>query len=270
MSLGGKVVAVTRPAKQADELAEIISRLGGKPYMVPTLEVKPQSDKIMMKHLLGMVLNGRMDFLVFLSVNGVRRLIEYLGEAGLKDVFLDALDKTMIVAVGPKTRMELEKHGVEVDLTPRRYCSEGIVESLSGMNLKEKTIVIPCSNRSTEYLRRKLGEMGAKVLEIPVYECTLPADRSKVYVFIDDLVTGKIDVVTFTSSSAVMNLFKIAGGYVSVDNLINRLRKTVVVAIGPVTQRALEKLGVEVNVVPTNYTLEDMMNSLLQHLDQNT
>lgn len=268
MSLHGKVIAITRPEKQADELAKLISKLGGKPYVVPTVEIKPQRNKRLITQLFNRILDEQIGSLIFMSVNGVASFIEYLEEPELKAKFLEKLDKTRIIAVGPKTRMELEKHGIKVNLVPQRYSSEGILESFKKMDLREGTVAILRSNKSSGHLMRELEKLGAKVLEVPIYECTPPTDRSKVLVFINDLLKGKIDVVTFTSSSAALNLFKIASEHITADDLRKCLRKTIITTIGPVTQRTLEDLGVKADVVPREYTVEAMMDSLVHYIRQ--
>lgn len=268
LSLKGKTVAITRPEKQAGKLAELISRLGGTPYLVPTIEIKPQRNERLVLRLLNRILYEQIDFLIFMSVNSVTILVEYLEKLGLKDNFLKKLNKTGIIAIGPKTEKELKKHRIKVDIVPPTYTSEGIIESLKKMGLQKKTAVILCSNRSRRYLAQELKKHGARILEVPIYECTPPADPSKVLAFINALRRGEIDIVTFTSSSTAINLVKIASQHIPVDDLRKILGKTVIAAIGPVTRRTLEDLGVKVDVMPKDYTIEAMVDSLVNHVSR--
>jgi len=272
LSLEGKIIAITRPEKQSNELADLVSKLEGKPYVAPTLEIKPKQDKRLIKRLLNKILDGEIDFLVFLSINGVKILFEFVEEMELKAKFLEALRKVSVIAIGPKTRMELEKNGITVDLVPRKYSSEGIIESLREMDLRKKTVAIPRSNKSSQHLGLDLKKMGANVLEVPVYEYAFPEDQSRVLALINNLLQEKVDAITFTSSSTAVNLFKIAREHVSIDDFTRCLRKTVVVAIGPTTKRTLEELGVKVDVVPEEYTIQSMMDSLVEYsaLGRNT
>lgn len=243
-------------------MARLIHKLGGKPYVVPTVEIKPQRNERLITQLYNRILTERIEFLIFMSVNGVTSLMKNLEKLGLKAAFLQRLHKTTIIAVGPKTRRELENQGVKVNLVPKRYSSQGIVESLKKMDLGQKTVVIPRSDKSSGYLTRELERLGAEVHEAPIYKSTLPSDHSEVLGFVDDLKKGEIDVVTFTSSSTALNLFKIASEHLVADDLRSCLRKTVITAIGPVTRRTLEELGVKVDVVPGEYTIEAMVGAL--------
>lgn len=266
MSLKGKVIAITRPEKQAHQLAELVSKLGGKPYVAPTVEIKPSRNRRLITQFVNKILNEQIDSVIFMSVNGVTSLIEPVQNLVSKAKFLEKLNRATIVAVGPKTRRELEKHEVQVDLLPLRFSSEGIVESFKKINIKGKAVVIPRSSKSSRYLKQELEKLGANVLEVPIYECALPTDRSKVLAFINDLLKGKIDVLTFTSSLTARNLFKIASEYSLAHEFRKCLVKPVTVAIGPVTQRTLEELGVKVDVVPKEYTIEAMMDALVRHV----
>lgn len=266
MSLKGKVIAITRPEKQARQLAELVSKLGGKPYVVPTVEIKPTRNRRSITRLINKFLNEQIDFVIFMSVNSVTSLIESSKNSVSKARFLEKLNRATVVAVGPKTRRELEKHGVKVDIVPPKYSSEGIVESFEKINIKGKTVAIPRSSKSSRYLTQSLEELGANVLEVPIYECALPTDRSKVLELINDLLKGKIDVLTFTSSFTARNLFKIASEHALADEFVKCLAKPVVAAIGPTTQKTLEELGVIVDVVPKEYTIEAMMDAVIRHV----
>lgn len=269
LSLKGKVIAITRPKKQARELAELVSKLGGKPYVVPTVEIKPLLDRQPITEFVNNVLNKRVDHVIFMSVNGVTSLIDSLEKMEQKDSFLKELNGAMIVAIGPKTERKLEEHGIEANLVSPKHSSEGIVESLKKMDMEGKTVAVLRSSIANNYLRRELEKMGANVLEFPAYESAPPSDDSKVLVFLNDLFKGKIDAITFTSSSTAQNLFKIAGEHVLAEKFKNSLQKTIVTAIGSTTQGSLEELGIKVDVVPKEYTIEAMMEALVRYMQKN-
>lgn len=269
MSLKGKVIAITRPKKQEHELAELVSKLGGKPYVVPTVEIKPLRDRQPITMFVNSVLKGRVDYVIFMSVNGITSLIDSLGKMEQKDSFFIELNKVMVVAIGPKTERKLEKCGIVANLVPLQHSSEGIVESLRKTGIQGKTVAVLRSNIANNYLRRELEKMSVNVLEFPAYESAPPSDDSKILVLLNDLFKRKIDAITFTSSSTAQNLFKIAGEHALTEKLMNSLKKTIVTAIGSTTQRSLEELGVKVDVVPKEYTIEAMMKALVHYLQKN-
>jgi uroporphyrinogen III methyltransferase/synthase len=76
------------------------------------------------------------------------------------------------------------------------------------------------------------------------------------------LLDGEIDVVTFTSASAVRNFTKVVGTEQAAD-LLNR---TTVAAIGPVTAEAAARLGIKVAVQPTTYTVPALVDAIVTHM----
>ena len=65
------------------------------------------------------------------------------------------------------------------------------------------------------------------------------------------LLDRRIDVVTFTSASAVRNFVKVVGAEPAAD----LLRTTVVASIGPVTAEAAAQCNIETTIVPAQYTV---------------
>lgn len=267
MSLRGKTIAITRPREQAHELAELITRLGGKPRIASTVEIRPVMESKPIRQFVNKVVGGRIDLVIFMSRNAVTHLLEASNNMKLGKQLVEALNRTKIVAVGPKTRKELEDHGIKVDVIPADYSSEGIVGVLAKLDLRTKIVAIPRTNMPSDYLKRELEKTCQEVLEIPVYESSLPSDRSSVVKLLNDMFEGEIDVITFTSSSTAQNLFKVAEEHGLQDALRKCLKESVVVvSIGPATRKALEELGVEVHVMPSSYTLEDMVAALENRL----
>jgi uroporphyrinogen III methyltransferase/synthase len=75
------------------------------------------------------------------------------------------------------------------------------------------------------------------------------------------LLDGEIDVVTFTSPSAVRNFAAIYG----TEQTVDLLSRTVVAAIGPVTAEAAHQIGVEVAVQPKSSTIAALVDAIAAH-----
>ena len=65
-----------------------------------------------------------------------------------------------------------------------------------------------------------------------------------------------VDVVTFTSSSTVRNLAD------ALDGEISRLNSSVVACIGPATAATAEELGLNVDLVANQHTVEGLAEAL--------
>jgi uroporphyrinogen-III synthase len=266
MSLRHQVVAITRPISQANQLADLIKNFEGIPYLAPTIELKPYQNNRKILKILKRIFKKEIHYLIFKSVNGVDYFFKYLQFLSLKENFLKKLNNSIIIAIGPKTRAELNKNGIEATVIPNKYSSEGIIEILKKKNLIGKVIVIPGVKRFRNKLTKELRSFGAKVFTIPVYEITLPKNTFKILTLIRDIINGKINIITFTSSHTALNLINIARSYKLDHTLKNALNKCVIAVIGPVTQKTLGNFGVKTNIIPKDYTIEAMVNSIINFL----
>ena len=73
------------------------------------------------------------------------------------------------------------------------------------------------------------------------------------------LRSGELDLVTFTSSSTVKNLIQILGS-------AEPLQHTKTACIGPVTAETAKSLGVEVDIVAEEYTIDGLVEAIRKTL----
>ena len=269
-TLKGKTIAITRPRGQADEVAKMVEERGGKPYFIPAIEIKGPRDLKPIQEFIGELQKHEVDYVIFMSVNGVRYLLSAAERLNQLDETLDGLRKAVMIAVGPKTAHELEVHDIPVNLIPLKYTSEGILEALRQLDVSGKTVRVPRTSAASPALKEELLEMGALIEEIYVYESVLPADQTLKEKFFKDLTAGKIDAIVFGSTSCVKNLFKMLSTQISPKKLRDLLNAEVaVVAIGPVTARALVERGVKVDVMPDKHVFEEALAALARYWQSN-
>jgi uroporphyrinogen-III synthase len=265
-TLKGKTVALTRPSGQAEEAGKLIEQKGGKPYYIPAIEIKGLSDFSLVKKFINELVNGKVDYVILMSTNGVKFLFSIAESLKQTDALRIGLAKTFVIAVGPRTAQEIEALGVKVSLVPEKYSSEGLIECLQGYNLAGKTIRIPRTTGATPTLTEKLKAIGADVEEIYVYESGLPVDETLKEQFFKDLNAGKIDAIVFGSGLSAKNIFKMLTEKASMEKLRRIINgKVTVVAIGPTTAEALSELGIEVDVMPQDYLFENALAALAQY-----
>ncbi len=254
-----KVIAITRPLERAEAAADLIKANGGIPLVVPTLELVPYPSKSLMNLCYHA---NNLDWLIFTSPASLESLFGYC------ENFKEKLNRDCKVAViGPRTGRALEKYGVRVDVIPEDYTAEGLLEEFKKIQIKGMKIGVPRTFKARDVLPEGLKKMGATVLLAEAYKSTLPADKTKVKLMVDDLIKGKIDAITFTSPLTVVNLFEMAGD--KKDRLIKSLKegKIHIAAIGPITQKPLEELKIK-SITPAKYTVEDMLLKLMEEMGQ--
>jgi len=264
--LKGRTIAITRPLDQAEEACKMIEERGGKPYPIPTIEIKGPSDLSLTKNFIDDLMKGDINYVIFMSVNGVRYLFSAAESLGLRDKLVDYLAKTVIIAVGPRTAQELKNHQIHVDFIPEKYSSEGIIQSLKRLDISGKSVCIPRTKEATPTLKESLRKMGAKVREVYVYESLLPTDSNIKERFFQDLICGKIHAIIFSSSLSVKNLFQMLMEKISMEKLRDIMNnRLTIVAIGPVTAKTLFKMGVKVDVIPDDHLFKEALIALARY-----
>jgi uroporphyrinogen III methyltransferase/synthase len=74
------------------------------------------------------------------------------------------------------------------------------------------------------------------------------------------LKEGSIDVITFTSSSTVKNFLALTG-----DKLLPEIKKAKIACIGPITEKTARDAGLNVEIVPNQYTVSSLMDAIENH-----
>ena len=89
-----------------------------------------------------------------------------------------AVANTIVIAVGPKTKIVLEKENIKVAYMPKRYSSVGIGEVFTKLNAVGKKAIVPRSGASTPFLKDLLEKIGLHITELYLYDVC--ADRKSV------------------------------------------------------------------------------------------
>jgi uroporphyrinogen-III synthase len=228
-SLAGKVLAITRSRKEAEEFFRLVRKEGGKAIAVKAIEIVPEAGAA--KKFLKLLEEKKHDYCAFMSAQAVRVLFRNNRKAA------SALASTSVIAVGPKTRQELEKRGIKVAMMPKKYSSIGLAELLSKKSVKSKRIIIPRSGKASDYAAGALEKLGMEVDEVYLYRARTAKTTQEWKRFHKMLLESKIDAIVFTSASNVRSFFEITDslGRAQIDRLAQ------VVSIGPFTSAELAK-----------------------------
>jgi uroporphyrinogen III methyltransferase/synthase len=257
--LFGMRVLVTRPREQAAELVDRLAAFGADTVEAPMIRIDPPDD-------LGPLRRAAadpsvFDWIVLTSANAVDALMTALFESG-NDV--RALKGPYLCAVGSATADAMARYGIKVDLVPGEFRAEGLVAAISGRagSLDGARVLLPRADIGREVIADRLREAGAVVTEAVAYRTVLEdAHREGAPDVYGMLLEGQIDVVTFTSASAVRNFASIYGA----DQAADLLRRTTVAAIGPVTAEAAAQLGITTSIQPSTYTIPALVDAIVAH-----
>ena len=259
--LFGKRVLVTRPREQAAELVERLEAAGAEAVEAPLIHIEPPEDFGPLDAACEAA--GTFNWIVFASANAV-------------DVFLDRLLRTphdlrvlsgvKLCAVGPATSDRLIARGLKVDLMPVEYRAEGVLAALAAAGaLRGQKFLLPHADVGREVLADELRDRGADVTEVIAYRTVIAEpeadDVPDIYRM---LLERRIDVVTFTSGSAVRSFVKVLGAEPAAD-----LLSTIIVAsIGPVTADVAAQCNIKTTIVPARYTIPALVDAIVAHFEK--
>jgi uroporphyrinogen III methyltransferase/synthase len=253
-----KRVVVTRTREQASELVAKLEEHGADCLEYSTIHIEPVSDYTPLDQAFADI--KQYQWILFTSLNAVTYFFKRLYQSGLDS---RSLAGPKIAAVGKATAEELLKYGLRADLIPQRFTGEGLAEALleSKVGAGSK-ILLPRALRASEVLPETLVDAGADVDVVPVYQNVPPQGRKEE--LRDQLIEGDIDLLTFTSSSTVTNFLSMVDAKDN-DELQQLLNKVTIAAIGPITAKTVTESGLQVDIQPESYTINDMVNTIVDH-----
>ena len=254
LPLKGKTIVITRTIEQSRESASALTSLGANVIIVPTLDIVPPSDWSKFDSVVSHP--EKIDFIIFTSVHAVQMFSKRCKEIGA----LINYNRTKVVAVGNKTSSYCHKNNISVNIIPDKFSAEGVIESLSKYNLKNKVVFIPRSAIGREELPLGLKDLAAIIKSVPVYNVAIPSGDN-VQSSLQQLSSNKVDLFVFTSPSTFENFLQIA----DVKNPFQYFGKFDIAAIGPTTKEAIESRKVKVKILPDEFTINGLTKKIVEY-----
>jgi uroporphyrinogen III methyltransferase/synthase len=249
--LFGRRIVVTRSTQQAPALTDKLRELGAEVIEMPATQVA-RLDLAPLRAEIGRL--SQYDWLIFTSQNAISIFWEQLLGEG-RDA--RALANLKIAAVGPATAGALLEHGIAVDVLPSRFVAEGLLEALqSRSDVTGKKVLYVTAEGARETLPDGLREMGAEVKLAEAYRSIV--DGAGAEKLARAIEAGRVDLVTFTSASAVRGYVEAVG-----EDLALRVPAA---SIGPQTSEALRETGIEVKGEAEESTLDGLAAAVISAL----
>jgi uroporphyrinogen III methyltransferase/synthase len=258
--LFGKRILVTRPKEQGMDLVERLEAMGAEAIEAPMIRVLPPEDFGPLDEACERA--GSFDWIVFASANAVDAFMDRL-LGGPRD--LRALGGVKLCGVGPATADRLAHHGLKVDLTPTEYRAEAVLRALTeGAQVRGLKILLPHADIGRELIADELRRQGADVTDVVAYRTVaIEADRDGEPDVYRMLLERSIDVVTFTSASAVRSFVRVLGAEPAAD----LLGSTIVACIGPVTAEAATQSNIKTTIQPATYTVPALVDAIAKYFE---
>ena len=236
---------------------EELEDMGAELFAFPTLKVVEPDSWDSLDAAINEISEGKKpDWIVLTSASGVKHFFGRLMGLG-RDI--RELAGIRFCAVGSKTAALIRDKGIRVDIVPEKFNAEGLAASIAeehGGDLNGVRFLMPRALKGREVFPEAVRKMGGEI-NVPVaYQAVKPTHRPKrLERFLRE---GRIAVATFTSGATFTNFMEM------VDGACDLLKDVAIAVIGPVTKRAVEKAGLNVDIMPEEATTEALAREIIK------
>lgn len=226
-----------------------LENLCNKIYYLPTIKIKSLINDVMLNELKSNI--HKYHYIVFTSKNSVELFSNFLIHKK------ELINKIKVVAIGEATSKKCANLNLNVDIVPDSFSAEGLITYFSKLDVKEKYFLIPTSKLSSDDLKTGLENLGAFVNSLYIYDVVPNFELKKI---ISEPELNNFNVYIFTSPSSFkyfLDIFEI----IEIDKFFN---SKIICSIGKTTEKAINSFGLNVNVVPQNYSLDYLAEAIIK------
>jgi uroporphyrinogen-III synthase len=266
-TFSGRVIAVPE-TRQLDVLANLLQVRGATVVRCPLVAIKDSPNTEAVVAWLRRLIADPPELVVFYTGEGIERLLGFAQRGGLRDEFVDVLRATRKLCRGPKPKRALRRLDLEAEIEASMPTTPGVIATLRTLDLKGRRIAIQLyGDKEIPELIEYLASIEAQPDWVAPYVYASSIDDAQVVSLIEQMHSGGIDAIAFTSQSQVERLIKVANERDLKTQLAMGLGKTFVAAIGPVVAGALREAGVVVDAMPSgSYFMKPLVTLLGERL----
>lgn len=263
MSLEGRTIALPE-SRELDRLAELVEHDGATAWRCPLVAIRDAPDPRPSEAWVRELAAGTFDDVIFLTGEGLRRLLATAERLGLRDGAIGGLARARKITRGPKPARALKEIGLSPDLAASVPTSTGVIAELAGLDLRGRVIGVQLYGEEPNLpLIDAITRAGATPRAVAPYVYASAGDDAAVRALIDKLDAGGIDAIAFTSASQIDRLFSVAQKAGAEPRLRASLARTRVAAIGPIAVEALARHGIAADIVPEKgFVMRRLVNAL--------
>ncbi|HEU5267828.1 MAG TPA: uroporphyrinogen-III synthase [Jatrophihabitans sp.] len=261
--LAGRCVAITADRK-GEELRHSLERLGAEVLWGPTLRAVPPEVDELIEAETAALLAADPQWFAASTGNGLRAWLAAAERTGRADAVIALLRRTQVVARGAKSHGALRAIGVEPVFVSSRETMDDVCFWLAERVRPDEQLGVQVHGGEVIGTLDDLRARLAAVITVAPYRWVLPDDLGPATEVVEAIVAGRVDVLAQTSAPSARNLFAVAASMSRTPDVLRALKETVcVAAVGPVTARAFEEVGVAVDLMPHRARTADLLRAIV-------
>lgn len=266
--LSGYRILIMETREEA-QFSRLLTEQGADVLQCPMFAIRDVPDPAPIIAWIDRFIQGPCDDLILTTGEGLRRLMTVALRAQRDRDFIAALDKARKFARGPKPGRALRELGLEPQMTTEKPTSEGIVETLSQIDLKGHRIGLQLyPDKDHTQLIEAIKALGAELdTTLPYIYDAQVADKH-VLSAIEEMAEGRVDAIALTSSGQIRRLLDVARSYCYENRLREGLARTLIAAVGPVVMNELETHGLPTDICPPDgaYFIKPLIAAMASRL----
>jgi len=266
--LQGVRIGVTGTRKGA-ELGKALERQGARAVLGPSTAGDLPVEAATVRQQTQAILDAEPTWIACTTGMGVRSwLAATESDPNLEIAIETMLAQRRVVARGAKAEGALRAIGVRPEFIPPRELDADVVAWLAE-HVQPGDVVAACLHAQPEDVFDPVRKAGATVLLVTPYRTALPEDPAPLVELIQQLLEGRLHVVTFTSPGAVRGFARIAAEH----DLLERVGEetataTAVAAVGVATATEAEVAGMAVSIMPARPRTGALVKEIVWWADQ--
>jgi len=237
-------VLVTRPRHQAPPFVMALEHAGLRAEVFPLIEIVPPQNAAPFEAALCHIADY--DVLLLTSVNAANMVLDFLECRRIQ-----VPPHVLLVCVGPGTLKCVERRGYTAITPAYDFTAEGVVELLRARGIAQQRVLYPRAELAREVIVPALSELGAQVDDPIAYRTIATTSKGDVLL---DMLEHRIDIVTFTSSSAVHNYVALLG-----EQIARVPERVKYASIGPITSATAGEHALPITFEASPYTIPGLV-----------
>ena len=253
--------------RRFDDIEKLVAKQGGVALSRPMMRSAPIDDPETTEAVLRLCDEG-CDWLLLVTGMGTRAMVGVADSLGRRDDLLQRMGNAKLGVRGYKTVKALKELGLKPLVEDDDGTTEGLRRMLEPYDFAGQRVAFKLHGERVPELTEWLEARGASVLEIPLYRYRPPSDE-EVRTLLNEIFSGELDAVAFTSNTQVNYLFSVAERFGQADALRDAFTGPVqAVSVGHMTSAALLEQNVTDIVQPEHERMGAMVVTLAAHYKQ--
>ena len=252
-------------SRELDLFAAMLEAEGAAPLRCPLVQIMDLDDTGAAQTWLEQAIAGTFQDIIWLTGEGLRRLLPIAEQMGRREDFISALSGARNITRGPKPARALRELGLASGLAAQTPTSQGVLDALAGENLKGRAMGVQLyPGDGAIALPAQLRARGARVWPVTPYRYASQAQNDTVAAKIRKLADGDIGLIVFTATPQIERLFDVAEKTGLRAALAAALTRTPIAVIGPVAEDMLRRHGITPALRPeSSFHLKPLVRAII-------